>query len=131
MGITFTVYKNEIGDDQSLSNNLVNDIVEDSRGDLWIGTWGGGLDRYDRKTDQFTHFRHHADDPGSIVEQPGVGPVEGQSGDALDRHGGWGIGPDGFDRHILFITGTGRVIRPVWRIIMSSIFMRTRIIGSG
>src|SRR5580658_7351058 len=65
-GYNFTVYKNEIGDDRSLSNNLVNDLVEDRRGDLWIGTWGGGLDRYDRKTDQFTHFRHLADDPGSI-----------------------------------------------------------------
>jgi signal transduction histidine kinase/ligand-binding sensor domain-containing protein/CheY-like chemotaxis protein len=65
-GYNFTVYKNEIGDDRSLSNNLVSDLVEDSRGDLWIGTWGGGLDRYDRKTDQFTHFRHHADDRGSI-----------------------------------------------------------------
>jgi signal transduction histidine kinase/ligand-binding sensor domain-containing protein/ActR/RegA family two-component response regulator len=65
-GYNFTVYKNEIGDDRSLSNNLVNDIVEDSRGDLWVGTWGGGLDRFDRKTDQFTHFRHHANDTGGI-----------------------------------------------------------------
>ncbi|HET6255564.1 MAG TPA: two-component regulator propeller domain-containing protein [Puia sp.] len=65
-GYSFTVYKNEFGDDRSLSNNLVNDIVEDSKGDLWIGTWGGGLDRFDRKTDQFTHYRHRADDPGSI-----------------------------------------------------------------
>ena len=65
-GYSFTVYKNEIGDDRSLSNNLVNDLVEDGRGDLWISTWGGGLDRYDRKTDQFTHFRHRANDPGSI-----------------------------------------------------------------
>jgi signal transduction histidine kinase/ligand-binding sensor domain-containing protein/ActR/RegA family two-component response regulator len=65
-GYNFTVYKNEIGDNRSLSNNLIMDMVEDVRGDLWIGTWGGGLDRFDRKTNQFTHFQHHADDPGSI-----------------------------------------------------------------
>ena len=65
-GYSFTVYKNEIGDDRSLSNNMVNDIVEDAKGNLWIGTWGGGLDRYDRKTDQFVHFRHNPADPTSI-----------------------------------------------------------------
>jgi signal transduction histidine kinase/ligand-binding sensor domain-containing protein/CheY-like chemotaxis protein len=65
-GYGFTVYKNEIGNDKSLSNNLINDIVEDAGGNLWIATWGGGLDRFDRKTDQFTHYRHVAGDAGSI-----------------------------------------------------------------
>jgi signal transduction histidine kinase/ligand-binding sensor domain-containing protein/CheY-like chemotaxis protein len=65
-GYTFTVYKNNAQDDKSLSNNLVNDIVEDGKGYLWIGTWGGGLDRYDRKTNQFTHFRHKHGDAASL-----------------------------------------------------------------
>jgi signal transduction histidine kinase/ligand-binding sensor domain-containing protein/ActR/RegA family two-component response regulator len=65
-GYSFTVYKNETGDDKSLSNNLINGIVEDAKGNLWIATWGGGLDRYDRKTDQFTHFRHNPADPTSL-----------------------------------------------------------------
>ena len=65
-GYSFTVYKNKQGDDKSLANNLVNSIVEDDNGYLWIGTWGGGLDRYDRRTDQFVHFRHNPADPGSL-----------------------------------------------------------------
>jgi signal transduction histidine kinase/ligand-binding sensor domain-containing protein/ActR/RegA family two-component response regulator len=65
-GYVFTVYKNKIGDDNSLSNNLINALVEDDKGYLWIGTWGGGLDRYDRRTDQFTHFRHVDTDPNSL-----------------------------------------------------------------
>jgi signal transduction histidine kinase/ligand-binding sensor domain-containing protein/AmiR/NasT family two-component response regulator len=65
-GYSFTVFKNEVGDDKSLSNNLINDMVEDSGGNLWIGTWGGGLDRFDRRTELFTHFRHHANDPASL-----------------------------------------------------------------
>jgi signal transduction histidine kinase/ligand-binding sensor domain-containing protein/CheY-like chemotaxis protein len=65
-GYGFTVYKNEIGNERSLSNNQVRDIVEDAKGNLWIGTWGGGLDRFDRKTDQFVHFRHDPADPASI-----------------------------------------------------------------
>src|SRR5579859_3867293 len=65
-GYTFTVYKNKVGDDTSLSNNLVNAIVEDAKGYLWIGTWGGGLDRYDRRTDEFVHFRHDPGNPASL-----------------------------------------------------------------
>lgn len=65
-GYTFTVYKNKVGDDKSLANNLVNGIVEDAKGYLWIGTWGGGLDRYDRRTDEFVHFRHDPNDTASL-----------------------------------------------------------------
>jgi signal transduction histidine kinase/ligand-binding sensor domain-containing protein/ActR/RegA family two-component response regulator len=65
-GYTFTVYKNETGDDNSLAGNMVNDIVEDAKGYLWIATWGGGLDRYDRRTEQFVHFRHNPADPASL-----------------------------------------------------------------
>jgi signal transduction histidine kinase/ligand-binding sensor domain-containing protein/CheY-like chemotaxis protein len=65
-GYSFTVYKNQIGDDKSLANNQVNSMIEDDKGNLWIGTWGGGLDRYDRKTDQFEHFKHHSNDPQSL-----------------------------------------------------------------
>ncbi|GGB15670.1 hybrid sensor histidine kinase/response regulator [Puia dinghuensis] len=67
-GYTFTVYKNKAGDDKSLANNLVNSIVEDAKGYLWIGTWGGGLDRYDRKTDEFVHFRHDPGNPASLAD---------------------------------------------------------------
>ncbi len=42
----------------SLSNNQVTAIVEDSAGIVWIGTYGGGLNRWDKRTNQFIHFRH-------------------------------------------------------------------------
>ncbi|HEY6901875.1 MAG TPA: two-component regulator propeller domain-containing protein, partial [Puia sp.] len=67
-GYNFTVYKNKLGDDKSLAYNLVNAIIEDDKGYLWIGTWGGGLDRYDRRTDQFVHFKHNPSDPGSLSD---------------------------------------------------------------
>ena len=65
-GYIFTVFTNNVQDNKSLSNNFVNDIVEDPSGFLWIGTWGGGLDRYDRRTNQFTHFRHIPGDTASL-----------------------------------------------------------------
>ena len=65
-GYQFTVYKNDPLDDKSLGGNFIMDMVEDDRGYIWIGTWGGGLDRYDRKTNQFVHFKHNAADQASL-----------------------------------------------------------------
>ncbi len=47
----------------SLANNAVSSFSQDPEGDLWIGTIGGGLDRLDRETGVFHHFRP-ADDRG-------------------------------------------------------------------
>jgi diguanylate cyclase (GGDEF)-like protein len=33
-------------------------LAEDSDGAIWVGSVGGGLDRYDPATGRFTHFRH-------------------------------------------------------------------------
>lgn len=40
----------------SLSHNHVTDIYEDRAGQLWIATWGGGLNRLGRDTGTFTAF---------------------------------------------------------------------------
>ncbi|HTI09390.1 MAG TPA: two-component regulator propeller domain-containing protein [Puia sp.] len=65
-GYQFTVYKNDPLDKKSLGNSFIMDMVEDREGAIWIGTWGGGLDRYDRQRNQFIHFRHDAADPNSL-----------------------------------------------------------------
>ena len=41
-------------------------LYEDKKGDIWIGTRGGGLDRYDKNTDRFTSYQHDPNDPNSI-----------------------------------------------------------------
>jgi signal transduction histidine kinase/ligand-binding sensor domain-containing protein/CheY-like chemotaxis protein len=40
-----------------LSNNIIWDIVDDKMGNLWISTYGGGLNKYDPKKDNFTRFK--------------------------------------------------------------------------
>ena len=40
--------------------------MEDSRQNLWVGTDGGGLNRLDRKTNSFIHYRHREGDPKSM-----------------------------------------------------------------
>lgn len=52
-GYKFTVYKNDISDSTSLSHNTVQDITEDQEGNLWIATWGGGLNKYDWRKEKF------------------------------------------------------------------------------
>ena len=33
---------------------------------LWVGTWGGGLNRYDPHSGQFTRYQNNPDDPASL-----------------------------------------------------------------
>ncbi len=44
------------------------DIFEDSKGNLWTGTWGGGLMLFDSEKGKFKHFNYSQGDPASITE---------------------------------------------------------------
>ncbi len=53
-------------DSNSLAENSVTSLVIDSKGMIWIGTWGEGLDRFDPVAETFTHYRYHAKEKGSL-----------------------------------------------------------------
>ncbi len=38
-----------------------------SKGYLWLGTHGGGINRLNPKTNDFTVYQHNPDDPGSLA----------------------------------------------------------------
>ncbi|MFQ5602714.1 MAG: two-component regulator propeller domain-containing protein [bacterium] len=65
-GYHFKIYKHRTGDANSLSENWVWTIFEDSAGHLWIGTFGGGVCRFDPQTESFTTYRHDAKDANSL-----------------------------------------------------------------
>jgi ligand-binding sensor domain-containing protein len=65
-GYDFKVLKNEPGNSNSLSHNELTTVFEDRDGILWIGTYNGGLNRYDPKTKKFTRFMHDPMDPASL-----------------------------------------------------------------
>ena len=48
-GYKFTVYLKETENKNNTSNNNIIDLLEDSEGNIWIGTWGDGLRMLDRK----------------------------------------------------------------------------------
>ncbi|MEJ2634745.1 MAG: two-component regulator propeller domain-containing protein [Calditrichia bacterium] len=65
-GYKFTVLKRDPGNQNSLGTNDVTALHVDKRGILWIGTFYGGLDRYDQKFERFTHYRYDPENPNSL-----------------------------------------------------------------
>lgn len=50
-------------------SGLSNDIIainEDTTGGLWVGTFGAGLSRFDRKTGHFKTYRHDPNNPATL-----------------------------------------------------------------
>lgn len=54
------------GQPRSLSHRQVRAILASRRGTLWVGTDGGGLNRYDPSHDDFTRLLADEADPGSL-----------------------------------------------------------------
>ncbi|MBX7221957.1 MAG: protein kinase [Blastocatellia bacterium] len=65
-GYTFTVYRNDLKNENSLSGNYIRALCEDPAGWLWVGT-DNGLDQMDRTTGQCRHYRFDPNDPGSLT----------------------------------------------------------------
>ena len=56
-GSRFTVFRNDIDNPNSISNNDILAIEEDKDGFIWIGTYNG-LNKYDPRTNKFTRYFH-------------------------------------------------------------------------
>jgi len=50
---------------QGLSSDVIA-ITEDRAGSLWIGSYGAGLSRFDRRTGRFKTYLHEPDNPSSL-----------------------------------------------------------------
>ncbi len=58
-------WRHDPADPDSLADNTVRPVLEDRRGNLWVGTFNG-LDMLDRRTGRFHHYRHDPQDPASL-----------------------------------------------------------------
>jgi ligand-binding sensor domain-containing protein len=65
-GYEFTIYKPLLDNKFSISSPRILSIAEDNSGNLWIGTNGGGLNRYDRNNDRFYSYLPKSKDSVSI-----------------------------------------------------------------
>jgi diguanylate cyclase (GGDEF)-like protein len=64
---TFTRFRHDAGQVNSLAYDRVEGLAEDGRGRIWIAT-NGGLDRLDPATKRIEHFRHDPADPRSVAD---------------------------------------------------------------
>ncbi len=65
-GYNFTIFRNDPADPNSIGFNSIITLFQTSDGAIWVGTWGGGLYRYDPATSIFVRF------PLASEEQSGV-----------------------------------------------------------
>jgi signal transduction histidine kinase/ligand-binding sensor domain-containing protein/CheY-like chemotaxis protein len=65
-GYSIREYRRQSGAKHGLASDYIWSIAEDASGDLWLATDGGGVARWERKTDQFQQFRHDSQLPQSL-----------------------------------------------------------------
>jgi ligand-binding sensor domain-containing protein len=67
---TFTQFLHEPKNPNSLINNKVRAILEDSKGTFWVGTVGDGLHTMDRTTGRFTRHKYNPAKPEQLSRTP-------------------------------------------------------------
>ena len=65
-GGNFKNYSKNEHEQTSITDNHISYLFEDSAGVLWVGTYGGGLLKYDREYDRFQRFIHDENNPESL-----------------------------------------------------------------
>jgi signal transduction histidine kinase/CheY-like chemotaxis protein/ligand-binding sensor domain-containing protein len=87
---------------QSVSSNYIGNMFQDTKGNIWIATTGGGFNKFDRKKNNFKQYLHIPGNPNSVSANEIRKITE-------DRTGKFWIGTnDGLD---LFDPQTNRFIR--------------------
>jgi len=66
-GYEFKVYSFDAEDTTSISANAIQTIYEDKHNNLWVGTWFGGLNKYDRATDRFVRYSYEREAPSGFT----------------------------------------------------------------
>ena len=66
-GYTVRQFRRDRGNPHGLASDYVWSIAEDAQGDLWLATDGGGVARWERRSETFQQFRHDPNQPQSLV----------------------------------------------------------------
>jgi ligand-binding sensor domain-containing protein len=94
-GYSFTVFRHNSSDTNSLQDNYVWTMVEDQSGELWIGTLNNGLSRYAPERGEFTGFVHNPADTSSLSNNNVTALCLGTGGELFV--GTWGGGLQRYD----------------------------------
>ncbi|MBN1536649.1 MAG: PAS domain S-box protein [Anaerolineales bacterium] len=77
---TFKSYRHDPRRKDSLSHDKIGALLFDSQGVLWVGTEGGGLNRFDQQTETFTHYLYDTQDPKNFGESSVSSLLEDKQG---------------------------------------------------
>lgn len=59
-GYGFRTFQHDPQNPRSIAENDTGPILVDDKGALWVGTWGGGVDRIDPRSEEIRHFQKGA-----------------------------------------------------------------------
>lgn len=90
-GYGYTSFSHDPEVASSLSNNNVSVMLSDSKDRLWIGTWGGGVNLYQRQSQNFKHFRFDKTQANSIGSDKVQAIFESRNGDIWFGTNGGGL----------------------------------------
>lgn len=80
-GVSFKQFRHDPVDRKTLNSSSIYSSLVDSRGDLWVGTYGSGLNRYIDSTEAFIRY--------SLDPQDTLITGEGSVNDILEDHAGF------------------------------------------
>ena len=80
-GYGFKAFTTTPFDTTSLSSSYVMHVDEGSNGDIWVTTLRHGLNKMDKNTGTFTHYKHDPKDPNSLSTNSTFDVVENNDGD--------------------------------------------------
>ena len=76
----FTRYRNDPVNPASLNNNEALSLLEDREGGIWVGTNGGGVNRFPSEPPPFTVYRNEPGNPNSLDEDNALSVFEDSQG---------------------------------------------------
>ena len=94
--VKFIHYFSDPSDSTSLGSNRVRKVFEDRDGTIWLATYGGGLNSFDRETEKFTRYMNDPHDPNSLSSDYVYNIYEDRAG--VLWIGTWGGGMLKFDK---------------------------------
>ncbi|MEW6507778.1 MAG: two-component regulator propeller domain-containing protein [Bacteroidota bacterium] len=74
--LAFKKFKHDPNNPFSLSDDRVYTIYEDTEGILWIGTFGGGLNKFDKSKENFICYKNISGDESSLSDNRVMGIYE-------------------------------------------------------
>ncbi len=65
-GYSITTYRHNPSDINSISGNIIRQLICDNRGNLWIAIDGNGIDKYDISKNKFYHYKNDGKNTNTI-----------------------------------------------------------------